>query len=168
MIDFIVLNNGGKFINPLENAEVFEINELKEISNLNLKKENLSVICESTDILSEKYVNSSIGIFNSYQTVGAIYSNYTFNNNSVYVPSFCRSRLVEGIYVPPVNCIVRNSILKKILIKGNSPNELFLKITDVFAMYHIGEFLFSKIDFYKYQLTEEDIKSLHEYFNSHS
>lgn len=169
MIDFIVIKKDNiKFINPITTANLFEIDVLSEISNLKLKKENLSVICESSDNLTEKYINSAIDIFNTYNSVGAVYSNYIFNKNKVYIPSFCRSRLVEGIFIPPINCIVKNSILNKIQIFSNSPNELFLKITDNFAMYHIAEFLFKKSDFYTYKLTEQDVKALNEYFDSNS
>lgn len=169
MISFIVIKKDNfTFRNPLDSAVSRSIDSLSKISNLNLKKDGLSVICEAGDIISEQYLNSAISIFNDNPAVGAVYSNYTFADNKVYVPSFCRQRLVSGLYVPPLNCVVRNLVINKVSMVGNSPLELFLKITDNFAMYHIAEFLIEKPNFYTYTSTEQDFQAIHEYFNSDS
>lgn len=107
------------------------------------KNSDYLVICEAGDTFDVNYIPTCINFLEVNRVIGGVYSDYTLNKNRVLLPSFCRQRLVRGIFKPPINCILRRNLLED----GFFKEEIFLDFTDKYAMYHIAEALVHKNEY---------------------
>lgn len=93
------------------------------------------VICEAGDTFLPEYIDVCQQFLKENQNVGGVYTDYKIGEHRIFIPSFCRQRLVRGLYELPMNCFVRKNLLTENLFK----EDFFLDFTDKYAMYHIAE-----------------------------